>query len=206
MGAASNHASTNFSIESQYSDHVIAGIDEVGRGAWAGPVVAGAVIITQPDLFNEIIDSKETSLRTREKLSSDILRDHHCGIGLATVEEINILGLNPAIFLAMERAIIALPIRPTLALVDGNYKLTLPVKSLSIIKGDQKSISIAAASIIAKIYRDNLMKNLATQQPEYLWRNNVGYGTARHMEMIKKHGISKHHRKNFKPIIASAIN
>lgn len=195
-----NSSLANFSIEDNYRNDIIAGIDEVGRGAWAGPVVAGAVIITQTALLNEIIDSKATTPQQRELLSREILRDHHCGIGVATVEEINLLGLNPAIFLAMERALASLSLRPTLALVDGNYKLSLPIKSLSIIKGDQKSISIAAASIIAKAHRDALMRTLATYHPQYLWDSNVGYGTAAHVEKIKEHGISKHHRKTFRPI------
>jgi ribonuclease HII len=200
MSVADHPAATNFSIENKYSDEIIAGVDEVGRGAWAGPVVAGAVIIKQPALFNEIVDSKKTSLQKRKELSDEILREQHCGIGLATVEEVNSLGLNPALFLAMNRALASLPILPTLALVDGNYKLNLPIKSLSVIKGDQKSISIAAASIIAKIHRDNLMRGLARSLPHYRWETNVGYGTTQHIEMIKQHGVSEHHRKNFKPI------
>ena len=206
MKRASNDSTNDFSIENKYSSHIIAGIDEVGKGAWAGPVVAAAVIIQQMELFNTIKDSKKLSAQKREELSSEILTNHHCGIGLATVEEINSLGLNPATFLAMERALKALTLRPTLALIDGNYKTTLPIKTINIIKGDQKSISIAAASIVAKTYRDALMQNLAIQYNQYLWEKNVGYGTAHHIEMIKKHGISKYHRKNFKPIKLLAAN
>ena len=198
-------STNNFSIENKYSDYIIVGIDEVGKGAWAGPVVAGAVIIQQIELFNAIKDSKKLSAQKREKLSAEILTNHHCGIGLATVEEINSLSLNPATILAMERALNSLTPRPSLALIDGNYKTTLPIKTVSIIKGDQKSISIAAASIIAKTYRDRFMQNLAIQYNQYLWEKNVGYGTAYHIEMIKKHGISKYHRKNFKPIKLLAI-
>jgi ribonuclease HII len=193
--------STDFSIENKYASHIIAGIDEVGRGAWAGPVVAGAVIIRQPSLFNEIIDSKQTSSEERESLNHNIFKDHYCAIGIASVEEINSLGLNPAIFLAMERALNSLNPSPTIALVDGNYKLNFPIQTLSVIKGDQKSISIAAASIIAKTYRDKLMRNLSKEHPQYIWENNVGYGTAKHIEMIKKYGISKYHRKNFRPLL-----
>jgi len=200
MERVSHPYTADFSIENKYSDHIVAGVDEVGRGAWAGPVVAGAVIIKQPALFNEIIDSKKTSLQKRKELSDEILQEQHCGIGLATVEEINSLGLNPALFLAMERALACLSLRPTLAIIDGNYKTSLPVKSLSIIKGDQKSISIAAASIIAKVHRDNLMNQLGRSHSHYAWKTNVGYGTAHHIQMIKQHGVCEHHRKNFKPI------
>jgi len=202
MDKASCLMSFDSSIDHQYKDHTLAGVDEVGRGAWAGPVVAGAVIIKRAEPFNmEITDSKKLSIQKRQELSAKILSTHYCGIGLASVEEINILGLNPALFLAMERALNSLRIRPSLALIDGNYKVDFPpMETISIIKGDQKSISIAAASIIAKVYRDSLMKELALQHPQYLWEKNVGYGTAHHIEMLKKYGTSPLHRVNFKPI------
>lgn len=122
------------------------------------------------------------------------------------MEEINNLGLNPATFLAMERALNSLTTSPNLILLDGNYKTNFAIKTLNIIKGDQISISIAAASIIAKTYRDNLMHNLAITYSQYGWGKNVGYGTSYHIEMIKQYGISKHHRKNFKPIKSFVAN
>lgn len=190
----------DLSIEKQYSNYVIAGVDEVGRGAWAGPVVVGAVIIDQHRDYSGITDSKSLSFKKREILSHFIQEQHKCSIGSATPEEIDKLNINQAIRLSIERAIDALPQKPDLVLLDGNYSFDLSVKKINVIKGDSKSVSIAAASIIAKQYRDKLMMELEKGFQEYMWSQNVGYGTASHIEALKDHGVTCHHRTSYKPI------
>lgn len=192
----------DLSIEKQYSNYVIAGVDEVGRGAWAGPVVVGAVIIDQHMNHSGIADSKSLSFKMRETLSQTIQAQHKCSIGTASPEEIDKLNINQAIKLSVERAIDALPQRPDLVLLDGNYSFDLSVKKINVIKGDSKSVSIAAASIIAKQYRDKLMMELEKGFQEYMWSKNVGYGTATHIDALKKHGATCHHRASYKPIKA----
>ena len=190
----------DFSIELQHKNHVIAGIDEVGRGALAGPVVVGAVIIKDQSCCEGIKDSKQVPRNKRKVLSDMIWAKHHCAIGAASIDEINSLPLNQAIFLAMTRAYDALQLKPTLLLVDGDYKFSFPTQSLNVIRGDQISVSIAAASIIAKVYRDELMIELSKSHPDYLWNKNMGYGTAEHLSGIEKNGVSVHHRLSFCPI------
>lgn len=189
----------NFSIENQHIGHTIAGIDEVGRGALAGPVVVGVVIIKDQCCCGGIKDSKQLSKSKRKILSDMIWDSHHCSIGMASNAEIDSIGLNPAILLAINRALEMLMPVPTMLLMDGNYKFSFSIPSLDIIGGDRISISIAAASIIAKVYRDELMINLSQTYPNYLWNKNVGYGTADHLNAIKTHGLSKHHRASFIP-------
>ncbi|MCH9753621.1 MAG: ribonuclease HII [Alphaproteobacteria bacterium] len=187
-------------LENKYKNHVIAGIDEVGRGSWAGPLVAGAVILKQGTPIEGINDSKKLTPKKREILSKSILKHHISSIGSVSAHEINNIGLSKAIYLAITRAIESISIKPTLLLIDGNYTYDFGIKTINIPKGDSKSISIAAASIVAKVYRDNFMKNLALKHPEYAWHKNVGYGTLLHMEGLKTSGISKYHRVNYKPI------
>lgn len=193
---------TELEIKQQYSNDniIIAGIDEVGRGAWAGPVVTGAVIINKGKISESIKDSKQINPKKRKKISDFIWENHICAIGSASVEEINKLGINPAIFLAIERSLVKLSTKANFALIDGNYKHQFSIPSQNIIKGDSKSISIAAASIIAKHYRDELMQTLSIDLPMYHWQKNVGYGTKDHIENLHKHGVSKHHRLTYKPI------
>lgn len=190
----------DLSLENKYKNHVIAGIDEVGRGSWAGPLIAGAVIIKQGMPIEGIDDSKKLTSKKRENLSQIILKNHLSSIGSVSAAEINHIGLSKAIYLAITRAIELLPTRPTLLLIDGNYKYNFGIEGINVPKGDGKSISIAAASIVAKVYRDNLMKELSPKHPDYFWDKNVGYGTELHMQGLKKIGISKHHRINYKPI------
>ena len=190
----------DLSIEKQYSNYVIAGVDEVGRGAWAGPVVVSAVIIDQTKCFYGIADSKSLSAAKRLELSHKIKNDHLYGIGSADPHEIDLLNINNAIKLAIERAIAELPIKPDLILLDGNYSFDLSVKKINVIKGDAKSISIAAASIIAKQYRDNLMVSLSNEFPAFMWDKNVGYGTLVHRQALTTNGITKHHRLSYTPI------
>jgi ribonuclease HII len=190
----------NFSIEDQYSNYVLVGLDEVGRGAWAGPIVVGAVIINRNFDCTRIHDSKTLSKPNLLKFSREILTRHICSIGVSDIEEINQSNINQATVSAMLRAIDGLPVKPNMALVDGNIKLDGDIKTLNVIKGDSISVSIAAASIIAKVYRDNYMAKLAIEFPDYLWAKNVGYGTQKHLEGIISYGVSLHHRVNYKPI------
>ena len=190
----------NFSIEDQYNNYVLVGLDEVGRGAWAGPIVVGAVIINRNFDCTKIHDSKTLSKLNLRKFNEEILARHICSIGVSDVEEINRSNINYATAAAMLRAIDGLPVKPNMALVDGNIKLGGNIKTLNVIKGDSISVSIAAASIIAKVYRDNYMTQLAIEFPNYLWSKNVGYGTQKHLEGIISSGVSLHHRVNYKPI------
>lgn len=191
------------SIESQYPQP-IAGIDEVGRGPWAGPVVACACILP-PDFPQDILlklgDSKKITAKKRETLEPLIAAHSLYAYGEASVEEIDALNILQATFLAMRRAIAALSQKPNFVLVDGNHNIKgLNIPQKAIIKGDSLCASIAAASIMAKVHRDRLMTHLAEQFPHYAWQSNAGYGTKAHQEGLAQFGISPHHRKSFKPI------
>ncbi len=191
----------DFSIEDSYNG-IIAGVDEAGRGPWAGPVVAAAVIINKNSVPKGINDSKKLTALKREKLYEEIISSCHFGVGIASVEEIDSLNILNASMLAMQRAFANLPVAADIVLVDGNKAPDLKVKAIPIIKGDSISISIAAASIIAKVTRDRMMLSLAAQFPYYAWERNSGYGTKAHQDGIKFNGITMHHRKSFKPIQA----
>lgn len=185
----------------------ICGIDEVGRGPLAGPVVAAAVILptaTPVELRNHLNDSKLLSAKKREGLS-DII--HDCaliGLGEASVTEIDRINILQATFLAMRRAFNALREKSDVdwALVDGNQRPPLPCQIQCIVKGDSKSLSIAAASVIAKVTRDRQMRVLAEAFPGYGWERNAGYGTAEHTAAIDRLGVTQHHRRSFAPIAA----
>lgn len=200
----------DFEIEDKF-DGYVAGIDEAGRGPWAGPVVAGAVVILDrnlPDiLLNGLDDSKKLSPSKREKLYSALLEQEKLGkvsigIGEASCEEIDSLNILQATFLAMKRAEQKLKLCPVAALIDGNQlPREFPVKAKTVIKGDAKSYSIAAASIMAKVYRDHYMAKLAEKYPYYGFEKNAGYGTKAHINGLKEHGIIEGvHRKSYKPI------
>ncbi len=182
---------------------LIAGIDEVGRGALAGPVVAAAVIIKDIDSFfiTDLKDSKKLNNRKREYLSKLIIeKSYDIGIGIIdpdTIDQINILR---ATLLAMKRAVMSLKYCPDYLLVDALNIPFIDIPQDSIIKGEDKSISIAAASIVAKVYRDNLMKKVHKQYPLYLFNQNMGYGTKNHLIALKIHGICPIHRKSFKGV------
>ena len=178
---------------------ITAGVDEVGRGCLAGPVVAAAVILKDFD-NNEINDSKKIPKKKREELSSYIKQNSIYSIGEASVEEIDKLNILNASLLAMKRAIKNLSTQPESILVDGNFKPINETNVFSIVKGDTKSISIAAASIVAKVYRDKLMAKFSKIHPEYKFENNSGYGTKEHQKALLKFGISPIHRRSFKPI------
>ena len=187
----------------------VAGIDEAGRGPLAGPVVAAAVILDGErcpgDLLSRITDSKALSAKQRE----EIFRDLHdlsvpghviFGVGQADVGEIDRLNILQATFLAMARAVAALPVAPAYALVDGNRLPVLPCAAQAIVKGDQRSTSIAAASIIAKVTRDRIMAGLAGEFPGYGWERNAGYGTPEHRAALARLGVTPHHRQSFAPV------
>lgn len=194
-------------IELRY-DHLVGGVDEAGRGPWAGPVVAAAAIFLVPHslplgLQNGIQDSKKLPKPRREQLYQELiaLASFNFGIGIASVEEIDSLNILKATFLAMERAVQSLVQQPQTLLIDGKYIPSFPgIKTIPVIKGDDISLSIAAASIIAKVSRDKIMEDLATTYPVYGWERNAGYGTQQHQEALKVHGITPHHRRSFAPI------
>lgn len=191
----------NLSIESTYTG-IVAGVDEAGRGPWAGPVVASAVILNPARLPQGINDSKKLSTAKREKLFDEILENAITGVGIATVEEIDRLNILQASLLAMQRAVAMLSTPPTLALVDGNKAPILSCKVQTVVGGDAKSLSIAAASIVAKVTRDHMMSELAQEFPHYGWEKNAGYGTKAHQDGLAKYGVCIHHRKTFAPIRA----
>ncbi len=183
-------------------DGVVAGVDEAGRGPWAGPVVAAAVILRRDAIPAGINDSKQLSAGAREMLHDAILASAICGIAEASVEEIDRLNIWGATQLAMQRAVAQLTPAPTLALVDGKLSLPLACTVIPVVGGDAKSLSIAAASILAKVTRDRLMRGLHEHYPAYGWESNAGYGTAQHIRAIERCGITPHHRRSFKPIRA----
>ncbi len=175
-----------------------AGVDECGRGCLAGPVVAAAVIL-HPHYLGELInDSKKLKSKDRELLSEEIKQNSDWSIGVSSVEEIDQINILQATMLAMTRAIEGLKNKPAHLLVDGNYfrtKLNIPFQC--IVKGDATYTSIAAASIIAKVYRDTLMQELHQVYPQYLWNKNMGYGTVKHRDAVREYGLIEHHRKTF---------
>ena len=199
----------DFDIENAYSD-VVVGIDEAGRGPWAGPVVAGAVVILDKNissfLLDNLDDSKKLSPKKREMLYNELFSEqekgHVCiGIGEASCQEIDEKNILQATFLAMKRATEKLKISPKFAIIDGNRtpkEFVCPTRA--VVKGDAKSFSISAASIVAKVYRDKKMKEMAKLYPYYGFEKNAGYGTADHIAGLKKYGITPEHRKSYKPI------
>lgn len=196
---------TELSGDDRPWDRLVAGVDEVGRGCLFGPVVAAAVILPGNQLETlEMIgvkDSKKVSAIQREVLAK-LIRSQavDCKIGIASVGEIDRLNILQASLLAMRRSILKLSPQPDLCLIDGNQKvpqLSLPQKT--IIKGDSKSVAIAAASILAKVWRDRLIVRLAVQYPQYDLSNNKGYGTKRHKQALALHGVSPQHRLSFRP-------
>ena len=176
----------------------IAGVDEVGRGPLAGPVMACAVIFDRSFYHEEVRDSKKLSSKKRERLA-EILLSHavSCAIGEATVNEIESYNIRQATFLAMGRAVGALEIRPDYLLVDGETVPELNCPARNIIGGDEKSFTISAASIIAKVTRDKYMQELDSEFPKYKFAQNKGYGTAEHISAIRQAGPSPHHRYSF---------
>ena len=179
---------------------LIAGIDEAGRGPWAGPVVSAAVILNEKNIPDGLNDSKKLSEKKRLSLYSSIYNFHSVGVGISSIEEIDGMNVLQATFLSMNRAVEDLNPQPEYILVDGNLDPGLNFKTKCIIKGDSISISIAAASVIAKVTRDNLMLKLDKEFPNYNWKKNKGYGTTEHRNALELHGPCKYHRKSFSPI------
>ena len=178
----------------------IAGIDEVGRGPICGPVTAAAAIFFAPPPEG-LRDSKRLSAKRRGEMALKIKQTAHCAYAHASVEEIDHLNILQATFLAMRRAVSLLPVKPDFALIDGNkVPPDLCVPAQAVVKGDTKSLSIAAASVIAKVARDELMQQLGLKSPQYLWHQNAGYPTKAHLEALKEHGVTPHHRVSFRPV------
>ena len=196
----------DFSHEINYGRNAgkaICGVDEVGRGPLAGPVVAAAVVlpIDCPDsIVTALRDSKKMSEKAREALFQPLCDLCPHAITEASVAEIDTINILQASMLAMQRAVAALDIKIDVALIDGNRAPQINCQPVTIIKGDDKSYSIAAASIIAKVYRDRLMKKLAIEFPSYGWEHNAGYGTATHMAALDAYGVTPWHRTSFAPV------
>lgn len=179
---------------------IVCGVDEVGRGPLAGPVMAAAVVLNPDDIPAGLNDSKKLSKKRREELYPLIMESAACGFGEASVEEIDDINILQASLLAMKRAVENLPLKVDHALIDGNRLPALDCAASFVIKGDSKSLSIAAASIIAKVRRDFFMQKIAKIHPEYGWERNAGYGTPEHMDALKLVGYTQFHRQSFAPI------
>jgi ribonuclease HII len=194
------------------SNLLLAGVDEVGRGALVGPVVAAAIILPNSALAAladaGVNDSKLLSASERQRLAIQIRCEavsHH--IGYASVREIDRLNILQASLLAMKRAVLKLNIQPDFCLIDGNQSIPdLLIPQESLVKGDQKSIAIAAASILAKVWRDELLNRIGLHYPQYDFARNKGYGTARHRQAIQKYGLTPYHRKSFSPCRLALLN
>lgn len=181
---------------------LIAGTDEAGRGPLVGPVVAAAVILDPDNLPEGINDSKKLSAAKREALFDEIqARCVNFAVAEASAEEIDRINILQASLLAMRRAVEKLSLTPAHCLVDGNrLPNALPCPVTAVIGGDAKSLSIAAASILAKVARDRMMADLAREYPQYGWEKNAGYPTAEHLAALAEHGITPHHRRSFAPV------
>lgn len=201
----------DFSLEQAHAG-IVAGIDEAGRGPWAGPVVAGAAVLDQNALDKSLLsgldDSKKLTPKRRAALY-DMLAESRAvqtGIGIASVEEIDAINILQATFLAMSRALADLPHAVDVSLVDGSQMPQLPCTVQAVVKGDSRSLSIAAASIVAKVTRDRMMAKLAVEFPGYGWESNQGYGAPAHRQGLETLGVTPHHRKSYAPIRALLEN
>lgn len=191
----------DYSIENEYREkgfNIICGVDEAGRGPLAGPVYAAAVILPSDCVIEGLNDSKKLTEKKREKLFDEI-KDKALAYGIASadekeIDEINILN---ATFLAMKRAIASLSVKPDLALIDGNQKPHTDIEEVTVLKGDAKSMSIAAASVLAKVSRDRFMLEMAEKYPQYEFARHKGYGTKLHYEKITQYGVCDIHRRTF---------
>ena len=179
---------------------IVAGVDEVGRGCLAGPVVSAAVVLKKGINLNFLKDSKKIRFDKREEISEHIKNNSYFSIGIASVEEILNLNILQASLLSMKRAIKKLTVKPGLTLIDGSFAPKGLKNYKTIINGDEKIKVISAASIVAKVYRDKFMIKLSERFSNYAWERNFGYGTKAHLEGLKKFGVTAHHRKGFKPV------
>ena len=182
------------------SNLITAGVDEVGRGCLAGPVVSAVVILKENIDLNLLKDSKKINFNKRIRIAEHIKLNSYYAVGVASVNEILELNILQAALLSMKRAIDTLPVKPELILIDGTFAPNGVKNYKTIINGDEKIKCISAASIVAKTYRDLLMIKLSEKFNHYAWERNFGYGTKAHTEGLKKFGITSHHRKGFKPI------
>lgn len=192
-------------LELKHAPARVCGVDEAGRGPWAGPVVAAALIFRTGDTIPRgLNDSKKLDHEAREALFTKLMeRDVIYGVGIASVEEIDSLNIWGATQLAMQRAVAGLSLAPDVALVDGKLKpKSMPCDVQPVIGGDGISLSIAAASIIAKVTRDRIMREHAITYPEYGFERHMGYGTPAHQQALASHGICPLHRRSFAPIRA----
>ena len=191
----------DYSIENEYREkgfNIICGVDEAGRGPLAGPVYAAAVILPSDCVIEGLNDSKKLTEKKREALFDEI-KEKALAYGIASadekeIDEINILN---ATFLAMKRAIASLSVKPDLALIDGNQKPHTDIEEVTVIKGDAKSMSIAAASVLAKVSRDRFMLDMAEKYPQYEFARHKGYGTKLHYEALREYGPCEIHRPSF---------
>ena len=179
----------------------VAGVDEVGRGPLSGPVVAAAVWLNPDDIPVGLNDSKKLNRETRDVLADQLWQRADVSVGQASVDEIDDINILHASMLAMERAVAGLAVKAEHVLVDGNrIPPGLTGKATAIVKGDARSLSIAAASVVAKVWRDRLMVDLAQQHPGYGWERNAGYPTKEHQLALRDLGVTPHHRRSFKPV------
>ena len=184
-----------------FKNNKTAGVDEVGRGCLAGPVFAAAVILNKSINIKDIKDSKKIPFKKRILLSKYIKKNSIYAVGTASVKEINKINILNASLLSMQRALDKLKLKPSIVYIDGLFAPKgLKIKHKTFVKGDEKITCISAASIVAKATRDLFMIRLGQKFPKYKWNKNFGYGTTEHLNGIRKYGITKHHRKNFKPI------
>ena len=191
----------DYSIENEYREkgfNIICGVDEAGRGPLAGPVYAAAVILPSDCVIEGLNDSKKLTEKKREALFDEIKEKALAyGIASADEKEIDEINILIATFLAMKRAIASLSVRPDLALIDGNQKPHTDIEEVTVIKGDAKSMSIAAASVLAKVSRDRFMLEMAEKYPQYEFARHKGYGTKLHYEKIAQYGVCDIHRRTF---------
>jgi ribonuclease HII len=183
----------------------MAGVDEAGRGPLAGPVVAAAVILVNPETLAGVDDSKKLTAKRREELYVKIARSAIVGVGFADEKQIDEFNIYEATRMAMKRAVLNLSHTPTSLLIDGPMRLDLDLEQKGIIHGDGKSASIAAASIVAKVFRDHWMRKLHKFYPDYGFHKHKGYGTAEHMRALKEKGPSLVHRRSFAPVREAAM-
>ncbi len=201
--AIRSETTPDFTLERAALDggaRLVAGVDEAGRGPLAGPVVAAAVILNPDHIPAGLNDSKKLSEQTREALFAEILATAEVGVGVADVARIDEMNILQATMWAMGEAITDLEHQPDLALIDGNRCPKLACAANAVVKGDAKAVSIAAASIVAKVTRDRIMQMLDRKMPEYGFARHKGYGTAYHLEMLDLHGPTPHHRSSFAPV------
>lgn len=199
----------DWKIEDKYPQ-TVCGIDEAGRGPWVGPVVAGAVVFLTreiaPELSEKLNDSKKLSAARREFLYDLLYKEQAaghlvCAVGEASAAEIDELNILQATFLAMRRAVEKLPFVPSAAIIDGNrLPKNFPCPCECFVSGDSRSYSISAASILAKVYRDRLMAEMAKEYPWYGFEKNAGYGTKEHIAGLRKYGVTPQHRRSYRPI------